>query len=437
MTHWPLRSTFTSTLFALALALASVMGSGRLKAETPQQARETDTRAQQLERSLRQAESAQKTRQGEADDLSREADALQERLQDSARRAKKLEDALDAGGRHLDVLVEQEQGAVQALETQRAKLAGLLGAVENLERARPPALLVTPDRAVDAVRSAILLDDLLPHVIRQTQILAADLKNLQNLRQEITAEQATLAMSEAVLAKERHAIETVLAQKLARQSAAETALRQGAAAIADKTKEIASLKGLIAALSHGLPPVTPKPDMGQDLALRTALPADIRPGNLNHEGMLQHGNTTYAFSQAKGSLKLPSPGRILRHFGESDSRGQSVDGLIISTRAQAQVVTPFDGKIVFAGPFLDRPQLLLIEAGEGYHILLSGMAVIYGRVGDRLLAGEPVGMMPGSSGSDLPQNQPSGPELYLEFRKDGTPINPLPWLAADEKKVSG
>jgi septal ring factor EnvC (AmiA/AmiB activator) len=112
-------------------------------------------------------------------------------------------------------------------------------------------------------------------------------------------------------------------------------------------------------------------------------------------------------------------------------------------------VAPFDGKIVYAGPFRRYGQLLILSVGEGYHVLLSGMAEIDGQVGQTVLAGEPVGRMAGAEEGD---NQPSSnenarsrqktatdgrPSLYIEFRKDSDPIDPRPWLKMSDKKARG
>jgi septal ring factor EnvC (AmiA/AmiB activator) len=107
--------------------------------------------------------------------------------------------------------------------------------------------------------------------------------------------------------------------------------------------------------------------------------------------------------------------------------GISSKGITIETRSGAQVVAPFDGRIEFAGPFRGYGQILIIEHADGYHSLLAGLGRIDGTVGQSLVAGEPVGAM-GSS---------DRPSLYLELRRHGQPINPLPWLATRDEKVSG
>ena len=126
---------------------------------------------------------------------------------------------------------------------------------------------------------------------------------------------------------------------------------------------------------------------------------------------------------------MPARGKVVRSFGQPAGAGLTSKGVVFETRPEARVVAPYDGEVVFAGPFRGYGQLLIIAQGEGYHILLSGLSRIDCAVGQWLLAGEPVGVMgPANSGD---------PQLYVELRRDGEPINPLPWIAAHEEKVKG
>jgi septal ring factor EnvC (AmiA/AmiB activator) len=135
------------------------------------------------------------------------------------------------------------------------------------------------------------------------------------------------------------------------------------------------------------------------------------------------------FAEARGLVALPVAGRLLHRFGDPDEQSQPARGLVYESRAGAAVVAPYDGRILFAGPFRGYGLILIIEHGEGYHSLLSGLGRIDGGVGQWVLAGEPVGAM----GTTTEGN----PRLYLELRHQGHPINPQPWLAAGTGKVSG
>jgi septal ring factor EnvC (AmiA/AmiB activator) len=147
-----------------------------------------------------------------------------------------------------------------------------------------------------------------------------------------------------------------------------------------------------------------------------------------------------AFADARGLLPRPANGRYVRRFGEKDDLGGTSQGISISTRPSAQVNSPTDGWVVYAGPFRSYGQLLIINAGGGYHILLAGMERVDVQLGQFVLAGEPVAAMA------TPQLASAGgqgigsalPVLYIEFRKDGTPIDPAPWWAvSSDQKVGG
>jgi septal ring factor EnvC (AmiA/AmiB activator) len=146
-----------------------------------------------------------------------------------------------------------------------------------------------------------------------------------------------------------------------------------------------------------------------------------------------------AFASAKGLLALPVNGVKLREFGGSDGVGGVEKGISLATRSGAQVTTPCDGWVVYAGPFRSYGQLLILNAGGGYHVLIAGMGRISVNIGQFVLTGEPVATMGTTSqvASILATNA-SQPVLYIEFRKDGTPIDPGPWWAANEgEKVRG
>src|SRR5690606_17964166 len=149
---------------------------------------------------------------------------------------------------------------------------------------------------------------------------------------------------------------------------------------------------------------------------------------------------TMAFSSAKGALAFPAQGVRIREFGTPDSFGSTAKGLSIATRASAQVTAPCDGTIVFAGPFRSYGELLIIDAGEGYHVLLAGMKQINVEAGQFVRAGEPIGVMGESAVSSAVIGGIEGdsrPILYVEFRSSGNSVDPSPWWAGSDEKVRG
>ncbi|MCA1909665.1 MAG: peptidoglycan DD-metalloendopeptidase family protein [Magnetospirillum sp.] len=134
------------------------------------------------------------------------------------------------------------------------------------------------------------------------------------------------------------------------------------------------------------------------------------------------------FASAQGKMMFPAKGRVVERFGQPNEVGVVNKGMSIATRKGAQIVAPYDGQVAFAGPFRGYGLLLIIEHSEGYHTLLAGMTRIDATVGQRLTAGEPVGVM---------GEEEAKPSLYLELRRQGQPINPQPWLTAQKSKGHG
>ena len=184
------------------------------------------------------------------------------------------------------------------------------------------------------------------------------------------------------------------------------------------------------------PAVTPaaiKPPAADAIAPRPAV--TLTPGRGPYIGDTARISPAIPFHQAKGQLPMPAAGEIETQFGEPVEFGGRSKGLIVRTRHGAQITSPTDGWVVYAGKFRTYGQLLIIKAGEGYHVLLAGMSRIDVQSGQFILASEPVGTMKSAPGRRADNDSP---RLYVEFRKDGRPINPRPWWSASSKqKVQG
>ncbi len=141
------------------------------------------------------------------------------------------------------------------------------------------------------------------------------------------------------------------------------------------------------------------------------------------------------FHLAKSQLPLPAQGRRVLAFGEKNQFGRVSRGMVIETRHGAAVVSPSDGWVVYAGEFRSYGQVLIVNAGGGYHILLANLARTDVEVGRFVLAGEPVGAMSSNVGA---KTQDTAPVLYVEFRnKEGQSFDPTPWWADGSQKVQG
>ncbi|MER9609432.1 murein hydrolase activator EnvC [Mesorhizobium sp. M0312] len=345
------------------------------------------------------------------------------------------QDIEDIGGK-LEGLKAQEQKIRASLAARRDVLAEVLGALQRMGLNPPPAILVKPEDALSSVRSAILLGAVVPELRQQTDMLLADLKEQSRVTATIEAERArlTAAVSEQAAEKKRLGMLLEAKQKLAADT--QTALaaeKQRSATLAAKA---GSLKELIASLEADR--ARKAADAAKAAEQKTA-DADKGPASAAAPTELaslpvpESNRLTAAapFSALQGQIALPVTGRIKRRFGANDGNGAVMLGDMVATQSGAIVTAPADGNVLYAGPFRSYGQLLILNAGDGYHVVLAGMSRISVASGQSVLAGEPVGAMGEArvASTSASKNGNATPELYVEFRKDGKPVDPAPWWA--------
>lgn len=375
--------------------------------------------------------------------LRREIDAigddrrkLNQQLIDTATRVRDIETRISQTQERLAPLDASEKSLRKSLDSQQAVMSEVLAALQRIGRHPPPAILVRPDDALQSVRTAMMLGAVLPDMRQSAEVLLGDLTDLHRIRQEIADQRDRLAHDLAALGEDRQRLALLVEERQKNQAATEQALNASKARARDLARQADDVKGLIAKLEDGLDSAT--------RAARAAARADAERQALDQRPDLaafrDPGRLTpaIAFAAAKAQLPLPVNGVKVREFGAPDGAGGSERGVSVATRANAQVTAPCDGWVVYAGPFRNYGQLLILNAGGGYHVLLAGMARISVDLGQFVLTGEPVAIMGGGPQAAAIATGSSQPVLYVEFRKDGTPIDPSPWWATSEgEKVRG
>ena len=355
---------------------------------------------------------------------------LNQDLIDTAARLRGVEDKIEATQTRLQPLDATEAGIRKSLEGRRAVIGEVLAALQRIGRRPPPALIASPEDALQSVRTAMVLGAVLPEMRQEVEALASDLAGLLDVRKKIAAERERLSAEMASLGTERNRMAALVDERQKLQAEREQALEAERSRAADLGRQVDTLKELIARLELGLDPATRAAREAARSDSRPALSAFRDPGRLA---------PAVAFASLRGRVPVPVNGVKLRTFGAADRNGGVERGLSIATRSGAQVTAPADGWVVYAGPFRSYGQLLILNAGGGYHILLAGMDRISVDLGQFVLTGEPVAVMGNSSHiAAVLATGSSQPVLYIEFRKDGTPVDPGPWWAAGEgEKVRG
>ena len=346
----------------------------------------------------------------------------------------------------LDTLTGAEDAIKRSLASRRAVIAEVLASLQRMGRKPPPALLVTPEDMLVAIRTSMLLGSVLPQMRSETEALASDLSDLLRLRQSIAAERETLATGVAKLRAERQRLAALVEARQSALSAAEQALGAERERALELAKQAANLKELIArmetevaAAARGAEAVR-KADENRGRAAEAAPPAaGMKTAMSPFKDPARLAPAT-SFIQTKGLLPFPVNGTLQRGFGSQDGFGDTEKGMLISTRVEAIVASPCDGWVSFAGPYRSYGQLLIINVGQGYYIILAGMDKINVNVGQFILAGEPVAVMGDGSVKTAAAIAIGAvqPILYVEFRKDGVAIDPGPWWVKPElQKVRG
>ena len=395
----------------------------------------TGLRAQeqeQLELIERQIENARAAEARIAEELAaaiEAQDSVAEQLGSIAQSIQAQEALIAASEAEMQKLATERATLLAELGEKQDSLSELLAALQRLEQNPPPALVVEPGDILAALRGAMLLGTLVPELSTEAQALALKLDQLGQLEATISTRGQEVALEITRLESQRIELGRLVAQKkglVSKSSEELEAERARSRELADRAR---SLKQLLASLAAER--------KRQEAEAAERLAAEERERKRQEE--LQRA-PKLAFAEAKGKLAFPAQGQIVRGFGEPDGLGRETQGLMIATRAGAQVTAPADGKVEFAGPFRSYGEVVILNPGGGYRVLLAGMDKVTADVGEFLRAGEPVGEM-GSSPASVTLFgevvQDGRPVLYIEFRNSTEAVDSGPWWIGGLKEARG
>lgn len=289
------------------------------------------------------------------------------------------------------------------LDAKRDRIAQLVSALTRIEADPVPSLLLHPSGALGTARSSMILAAVTPALQIEANALRDDLTELNDLR----------------------GLQVGAGEKLvAGLKAAQTARSALSKAISDRT----DLPKRFTEDQNALLGLLESSDTLDAFASGLTLNPDIN-GSIRD------------FAAAKGTLPLPVVGKPLRAANEADAAGVRRPGISISTRPLAIVTAPWPATIRFHGLLLDYGNVMILEPGGGYLLILAGMETIYGELGEVVRAGAPLGLMGGpetTAPEFLIATQEGGgaqatETLYIELRQGPTPVDPAEWFATAYK----
>jgi septal ring factor EnvC (AmiA/AmiB activator) len=424
----------------LSVALSGVLGAAVAYAQTTPDPGDLNAIQKQIEQSKAQQDELNAKAASldkEIADLQAEAVKAAHQVQDTESQVTELEDTLAA-------LSDEEQEKSTALEAERARLTRAVLALQRLSTQPREALLFSSESPIDAARSARLLGIITPELDARARSLQSDLNELHEMREQMAQERDQLAKGVTKLAKENDRLSDLIRKKGQAQKSTLAESASGQSKLEKLAGQAKNLQDLIDRLNKAKaetgPAAAPEPSsqMASQSLASAAAPGSAPTTAQRMQQPASFRNFPDAGQiDAKNPIFAPARGRILTHFGDPTDTGGQSKGLVLETRPGAQIVAPFDGRIAFEGPFRSYGQILIIEHGGGYHTVLAGLDRVDAVVGQWLLAGEPVGSMaPVGAPQGTGDVSPAGrPKLYLELRRNGQPVDPVPWFGAAEIKT--
>ncbi len=380
--------------------------------------------------------------------LAREQEELKTKLIETAAKVQEAEATQTRIDGRIAELSVQSTGLRTSLKSQHGVLTKLLGALQRMGRDPPPVMITQRDDALKMVRSALQLSAVFPELRDRALDLAGKLSQLDKNLAESKSQSEQLAASRKQFGEDTVRLAGLQTANAADRDKATIDLGDMRQRIETGMRDEADLTGalnLVVAKVEQMPAL--RSTLGKyDQELKEAPPAaaetdEPAPPVVETAAIVSRIKPAKPFERTKGQLRLPVQGRRLLNFGDVTKTGIRLKGQAYATRPGAQVISPCDGWIVYAGEFRSYGQLLIINTGGGYHVLLAGLNQVDVTMGQFVLARQPVGKMgakrPTASSSSGDQTTDSSPLFYVEFRHKEQPINPAPWWSDELAKVQG
>lgn len=359
---------------------------------------------QKTEKEMQAAQTRKEQIEEQTSEVEEELAELQSQLVKLASTAQHSESDLSASEDRLRILNTQLAKKTAEFKSRQHHLSALVQASIKLSHTPPEAMVMMPGDVTSTMKAARALKMASDSVRAEAQSLGLQMAELQKLKDKVAKNRDELATRQATLDSQRKDLVEKLKQR-------KTLQRQ----LGQQAKQTGDRLALLARKTEDLQQLVEKVEQDRKTE------ADEKTAAENTRKKAR----SHSFKAAKGHIRTPVSGKLLRRFGSSEGKNTTSKGLTIATRARAAVTAPFDGEVVFTGPFLQYGQMVIIHHSDNFHTLLAGLQKIDVEVGQFLLEGEPIGAM--GEGTDEQ-------ELYVELRNDNQPIDPAPWMSAFSKR---
>lgn len=354
--------------------------------------------------------------EAQAKKLKDELSGVNQKMIDTAKKIQNGEDEVNKQQEELEALQKHLKESEAKFNTDHSILVDTLSALQNLALRPSEAILAQPLSPVEVMRSSILLRCSVHSLKERAEHIRQGIEDINAQKAEIAKRLQDLEHENQQLAQQHDEMKKLSKQKSEMFSQLSSQSKEAKQRAETLASQASSLRDLLDKLEKQ------KELQRKQLAEKERLAKQRAADDLREERSKGYQLLpVVGFSKAKGRLARPARGAVITQFKQELSKGVESNGIDIKTASNAQVIAPFDGTVIFAGPFKNFANLVIIDHGEGYTSLLSGLGETNTDVGQSILSGEPVGTMP--SGNNI--------KLHMEIRKDNHPVNPNDWLSTN------
>lgn len=371
-----------------------------------------------VEQEVLQQSIEHKKLQAQAIQINLELSTVSREMIKAAKQIQNNEEKLSKMEKQLALLEKDLSETQDGFNKEDDNLIKTLTALQSLALKPTESLLVQPLSPVDIIRSAMILRETVPYLEKNADRIREKLKDIAAKKNKIERQISEISKQKIVLQAEHERMRGLVLRKSQLRNTVEIKSEQTKKNMDKLASQAQDLRDLLGKIEkQRLEKERREAERRRKEEARRKL-EEKQSGDLIKSEQAAITNIASGFAKAKGNLPLPARGDIITRYGEQKIKGVTSKGITVATRGNAQVIAPFDGSVIFAGPFRGYGNMIIVEHSDGYLSLMSGLGNIDVELGQMLLAGEPVGQMP-------EQNKA---ELYIEIRKNNQPINPTAWF---------
>lgn len=364
---------------------------------------------------------------GHIEKMEREMNALGDEITEVAGRLQDYEAELMTLERRLGELEQQRAQRRKELEEHKKYIGAMLSTLVRLGRIPKESALLMPVNFMDKIRATRALGMTTQGLRVEMDTLKVQLAELKRLEDDISNRRGEIATRSGDLRKRQGELRKVISKRKRMMKSLYSENRKQQEAIGALITRSQDLQDLVSTLENARQEQLD----GQFARIGVPMPKPAPPGS----GQVRHAQkegekirvsapATVAalpsIREAKGRLRMPTGGKVIGAYGQRRGVNDTLKGVEIATRPGAQVIAPYDGEVLFTGPFREYGNMVILRHSDNYHTLLAGLENLDCVTGQRVRTGEPVGQM----GETIEARR-----LYLELRHAGKPTDPKPWIA--------